>query len=67
MSLATPYAPSTLVRALAQRVPMMLLDEPTSALDLGLQVELLELLDRLRRADRLNLVAAMHDLSTAAC
>lgn len=53
-------------RALAQRAPIMLLDEPTSALDLGHQVEVLELVDSLRRDDGLGVVAAMHDLTTAA-
>ena len=55
-----------IARALAQQAPVMLLDEPTSALDLGHQVEVLELVDGLRRADGLSVVAAMHDLSTAA-
>jgi iron complex transport system ATP-binding protein len=55
-----------LARALAQQAPLMLLDEPTSALDLGHQVGVLELVDGLRRADGLSVVAAMHDLSTAA-
>jgi len=55
-----------LARALAQQAPVMLLDEPTSALDLGHQVDVLELVDGLRRADGLSVVAAMHDLSTAA-
>lgn len=53
-------------RALAQQAPIMLLDEPTSALDLGHQVEVLELVDELRRTDGLSIVAAMHDLTTAA-
>ncbi|MGB7450339.1 MAG: ABC transporter ATP-binding protein [Ornithinimicrobium sp.] len=55
-----------LARAMAQQAPLMLLDEPTSALDLGHQVDVLELVDELRRADGLSVVAAMHDLSTAA-
>lgn len=53
-------------RALAQRAPIMLLDEPTSALDLGHQVEVLDLVDDLRHDDGLGVVAAMHDLTTAA-
>lgn len=55
-----------IARALAQQSPVLLLDEPTSALDLGHQVEVLELVDELRREDRLTVVAAMHDLGVAA-
>lgn len=53
-------------RALAQQAPILLLDEPTSALDIGHQAAVLELVDELRRADGLTVVAAMHDLGTAA-
>ncbi|WP_419918386.1 ABC transporter ATP-binding protein [Candidatus Poriferisocius sp.] len=53
-------------RALAQKAPVLLLDEPTSALDMGHQVSVLELVDDLRRTEGLSVVAAMHDLSTAA-
>lgn len=55
-----------IARALAQRAPVLLLDEPTSALDVGHQVEVLELVDELRREDGLTVVAAMHDLGMAA-
>jgi len=53
-------------RALAQEAPIVLLDEPTAALDIGHQQQALELLDALRSADGLTLVAAMHDLTLAA-
>lgn len=53
-------------RALAQQAPVLLLDEPTSSLDVGHQVEVLELIDQLRLSDGLTVVAAMHDLGTAA-
>ena len=53
-------------RALAQAAPVLLLDEPTSALDVGHQVEVLELVDELRRDDGLTVLAAMHDLDAAA-
>jgi len=53
-------------RALVQQSPILLLDEPTSALDVGHQVEVLELVDELRREDGLTVVAAMHDLGMAA-
>lgn len=53
-------------RALAQQAPILLLDEPTSALDLGHQMSVLELVDDLRRSEGLTVIAAMHDLTTAA-
>lgn len=53
-------------RALAQQSPLLLLDEPTSALDIGHQAGVLELVDDLRRTDGLTVIAAMHDLTTAA-
>ncbi|MPY95406.1 MAG: ATP-binding cassette domain-containing protein, partial [Acidimicrobiia bacterium] len=53
-------------RALAQQTPVLLLDEPTSALDLGQQNAVLEVVDDLRRSEGLSVVAAMHDLTTAA-
>lgn len=55
-----------LARALAQEAPILLLDEPTSALDLGRRVEVLELVDELRRERRLTVVSALHDLTLAA-
>ncbi len=54
-----------LARALAQEAPVLLLDEPTTGLDLGHQQTALELLARLRDADGLTVVTAMHDLAIA--
>lgn len=54
-----------IARSLVQQSPVLLLDEPTSALDVGHQVEVLELVDELRREDGLTVVAAMHDLGMA--
>lgn len=56
---------TVLARALAQQAPVLLLDEPTSALDVGAQQDVLELVDRLRRAHRLAVVSTMHDLTLA--
>jgi iron complex transport system ATP-binding protein len=55
-----------LARAVTQEAAVLLLDEPTTALDLGHQVEVLELVDQLRRAHQLTVVSTMHDLSLAA-
>ncbi len=57
---------AVLARALAQQAPVLLLDEPTSALDIGHVQQVLELVDGLRHLDGLTVVAAMHDLTTAA-
>jgi iron complex transport system ATP-binding protein len=57
---------AVIARALAQAAPILLLDEPTTALDVGHQQQVLELVDELRRADGLTVVAAMHDLTLAA-
>jgi iron complex transport system ATP-binding protein len=53
-------------RALAQEARVLLLDEPTSGLDLGHQVQVLELVDTLRRSEGITVVSAMHDLTLAA-
>lgn len=53
-------------RALVQQTPIVLLDEPTTALDLGHQTAVLEMIDELRQADGISVIAAMHDLSHAA-
>lgn len=52
-------------RALVQEPRVLLLDEPTSALDIGHQQSVLDLVNRLRLADGLTVVAAMHDLTLA--
>lgn len=53
-------------RALAQEPRVLLLDEPTSALDIGHQQQVLDLVDSMRRESGLTVVAAMHDLTSAA-
>ena len=50
---------------LAQETPVLLLDEPTTYLDIAHQVEVLELVDRLRRAGR-TVVAVLHEINLAA-
>jgi iron complex transport system ATP-binding protein len=57
---------AVLARALAQEAEVLLLDEPTTALDLARQQQVLDLVDGLRRQERLTVVAAMHDLTSVA-
>ncbi|MEX2587830.1 MAG: ABC transporter ATP-binding protein [Actinomycetota bacterium] len=51
--------------ALAQGTDLMLLDEPTTFLDLAHQVEVLDLLVDLNRADGRTIVLVLHDLNHA--
>lgn len=51
--------------ALAQDTPILLLDEPTTYLDITHQIEILDLVERLRVAGR-TVVAVLHDLNHAA-
>ncbi|WP_255583540.1 ABC transporter ATP-binding protein [Dietzia sp. ANT_WB102] len=55
-----------LARSLAQEPRVLLLDEPTSALDIGHQQQVLDLVDSMRRESGLTVLAAMHDLTSAA-
>lgn len=50
---------------LAQSPRMLLLDEPTSFLDMGHQLETLDLLRRLQRADGIGVVMVLHDINQA--
>jgi len=54
-----------LAKALAQDPRLLLLDEPTSHLDINHQVEILDLLLQLNRADGLTIVIVLHDLNLA--
>ncbi|MFO7300049.1 MAG: ABC transporter ATP-binding protein [Actinomycetes bacterium] len=57
---------AVLARAVAQEAPVLLLDEPTASLDLGHAVEVLEVVEDLRRESGLTVVTAIHDLTLAA-
>jgi iron complex transport system ATP-binding protein len=56
---------AVLARALAQEAPVLLLDEPTASLDVGHAVEVLDVVDELRRQVGLTVVTAAHDLTLA--
>lgn len=56
---------AVLARALAQEAPVLLLDEPTANLDIGHAIEVLEVIDDLRRTEGLTVVTAVHDLTLA--
>lgn len=56
---------AVLARALAQEAPVLLLDEPTASLDVGHAVEVLDVVDDLRRREGLTVVMAAHDLTLA--
>jgi iron complex transport system ATP-binding protein len=52
--------------ALAQMTPLLLLDEPTTFLDLGHQLEILSLVERLNREQKITILLVLHDLNQAA-
>jgi iron complex transport system ATP-binding protein len=54
-----------IARALTQASPIVLLDEPTTALDVGYQQEVLELIDRLCKENKIAVISTMHDLTIA--
>ena len=51
---------------LAQDTPVVLLDEPTTYLDIGPQLEMLELIQRLKQAGK-TVIMVLHDLNHAMC
>jgi len=55
-----------IARAICQQPRIMLLDEPTSALDLAHQVQIMDLLDKLRKDEGITVVMVSHDLNLAA-
>lgn len=55
-----------LALALAQTAPILLLDEPIAHLDVRHQLQMLTLVDELRRARGLTVVAVLHELDVAA-
>jgi len=54
-----------IARALAQEPQLLFLDEPTSHLDIGHQIQVLDLLKKLNRENRLTIVMIQHDLNLA--
>ena len=54
-----------IARALAPRPRVLLADEPVSMLDVSIRLEILNLIDELKRADDLAVLYITHDLATA--
>ncbi|HCX65713.1 MAG TPA: ABC transporter [Eubacteriaceae bacterium] len=55
-----------IARAIAQETKMILLDEPTSHLDIHHQLEVLELIKKLKDEKNITVLAVLHDINMAA-
>jgi iron complex transport system ATP-binding protein len=54
-----------IAKALTQSPRLLFLDEPTSHLDIGHQIQILDLLRKLNRTQKLTIVTVLHDLNLA--
>ncbi|NNF98201.1 MAG: ABC transporter ATP-binding protein [Desulfobacteraceae bacterium] len=55
-----------IARAISQDTPIILLDEPTAALDLAHQIQMMDLMERLKAEKQTTIVMVSHDINLAA-
>lgn len=56
----------SIARALCQQPELFLLDEPTAALDYGHQIQIMDMLNTLRRERNVSIIIVSHDVNLAA-
>jgi iron complex transport system ATP-binding protein len=57
----------SIARALTQEAEILILDEPVSHLDINFQIDIMELLHRVRERRRASIILSVHDLNLASC
>jgi iron complex transport system ATP-binding protein len=55
-----------IARAICQQSEILLLDEPTASLDPAHQLRIMDLMERLRKQDKITIIMVSHDLNLAA-
>jgi iron complex transport system ATP-binding protein len=55
-----------IARAVCQRTPLIVLDEPTASLDLAHQIQIMDLMEKLRDTEGATIIMISHDLNLAA-
>lgn len=56
----------SIARAICQQPRIIVLDEPTATLDLAHQIHVMDLLERLRKEEKITIIMVSHDLNLAA-
>ncbi len=55
-----------IAQAIAQETQILLLDEPTSNLDINFQIEIMQLISKIRKEKNITIIGVFHDMNLAA-